>query len=187
MLPVPFGKPAMRIPIEACMLRHHLEHRFAHTPMNKNCLGDCVPYITGTVCGLPIPTRRVARYGMVFQSDIFVAIVTGSSGGGTIAQYLAGLNWAIGQKCEAILGAMGSGGPLNPAFTAAGNGALARGCLILTGAGHPSMRPSVIAPTGAPANSPSIVAVGALDTNLNVARFSPGGKIDIAAPGVNIF
>jgi subtilisin len=41
--------------------------------------------------------------------------------------------------------------------------------------------------TGAPANSPTIMSVAALDQTLSPASFSDFGKIDIAAPGVNIF
>ena len=44
-----------------------------------------------------------------------------------------------------------------------------------------------VAPTGYPANSPTIMSVAALDQNLNIAAFSNGGKIDIAAPGCNVF
>jgi subtilisin family serine protease len=42
-------------------------------------------------------------------------------------------------------------------------------------------------PTGAPANSPTIMAVAALDTSLAPTTFSQSGKIEIAGPGVNIY
>jgi hypothetical protein len=51
-------------------------------------------------------------------------------------------------------------------------------------AGNASNRPGNIQPAGAPANSPTIVSVGALDSALKVAVFSNGGKVDIAGPGV---
>jgi hypothetical protein len=40
---------------------------------------------------------------------------------------------------------------------------------------------------GAPANSPTVVSVGALDQALTPSSFSPVGKIDLAAPGRDIF
>ena len=46
---------------------------------------------------------------------------------------------------------------------------------------------------GMPANSPSIMAVAAVDADLRIANFSsrssslPGGEVDIAAPGVAIY
>src|SRR5262249_33861344 len=63
----------------------------------------------------------------------------------------------------------------------------AAGCLIVAAAGNASNRPGNIQPAGAPANSPTIVSVAALDSSLRVAVFSNGGKNDIAGPGVNVF
>jgi subtilisin family serine protease len=77
--------------------------------------------------------------------------------------------------------------PVQPAYTASGNAALAAGCLIVAASGNASSRPGAINPAGAPANSPSIVSVAALTSTLGVAVFSNGGKIDIAGPGVNVF
>jgi subtilisin family serine protease len=72
--------------------------------------------------------------------------------------------------------------------------ALKRGTLIVAAAGNESRRDTgVINPVGRPANSPSIMAVGALDSDLNIAYFSnrginpQGGQVDIAGPGVNIY
>ena len=42
-------------------------------------------------------------------------------------------------------------------------------------------------PTGAPANSPTIMAVASLDQSLSPSPFSNSGKIDLAAPGRDIF
>jgi len=79
----------------------------------------------------------------------------------------------------------GPGGPV-PAFTNAGRAALDAGCLMVAAAGNESRRPTVIAPTGSPANSPTIISVAAVDERLNVAPFSNGGKVEIAGPGVNV-
>jgi len=43
------------------------------------------------------------------------------------------------------------------------------------------------APTGAPANSPSIMAVASLDLNQRPSSFSNKGKIEIAGPGGDVF
>jgi subtilisin family serine protease len=67
------------------------------------------------------------------------------------------------------------------AYTAAGLAALARGCLIVAAAGNES------GPTGAPANSPSIMSVASLDANLRPSSFSNFGKVEISAPGRDIF
>jgi subtilisin family serine protease len=76
-----------------------------------------------------------------------------------------------------------------------GRRALERGCLILAAAGNDSARgQGIVAPVGAPANSPSILAVGALGPALDPAPFSnggidegTGGAVDLAGPGVDVF
>ena len=72
--------------------------------------------------------------------------------------------------------------------------ALRRGTLIIAAAGNESDRASdSINPVGRPANSPSIMAVAALDSQLGIANFSnrglnpEGGQVDIAAPGVEVY
>ena len=79
-------------------------------------------------------------------------------------------------------------------YTDIANRALERGTLIIAAAGNDSDRNSgIIAPVNHPANCPSIMAVGALDFDLNVANFScgsiniDGGQVDLSAPGVDIY
>jgi subtilisin family serine protease len=110
-----------------------------------------------------------------------------NSGNGTQAQVLAGMNWAIANRCQVISMSLGGGTAVQPSYTAAGAAALAAGCLIIAASGNASNRPGLIAPTIAPANSPTIVSVGALDSLLRVASFSCGGKVDIAGPGVGVY
>jgi subtilisin family serine protease len=96
------------------------------------------------------------------------------------------MNWAIANKCAVISMSLGAQIPVQPSYTSAGAAALNNGCLIIAAAGNASNRPGNIQPAGAPANSPTVVSVGALDSALRVAVFSNGGKIDIAGPGVNV-
>jgi subtilisin family serine protease len=141
----------------------------------------------GTACGPSAPPGSVQRYGIGSRSQIFVGKVLTNSGSGTQAQILAGMNWAIANKCAVISMSLRAPVPPQPSYTAAGNAALAAGCLIIAASGNDSARPGTIAPAGAPANSPSIVSVAAVDINLRIAPFSNGGKVDIAGPGVNVF
>jgi subtilisin family serine protease len=139
----------------------------------------------GTACG-PRSPAGVPRYGIAYEAHIFAGKVLSNSGIGTVAGVLAGLNWAIANRCEVIsMSLSGAGGPYQ-FYQEAARRALAAGCLIIAAAGNDSRRPAYIAPTGAPANSPDVVAVAALDRSLDVAYFSSGGKIEIAAPGVDI-
>jgi subtilisin len=138
-------------------------------------------HMIGTACGPKAPAGTTPRYGIGHRSSIFAGKVFTNSGTGTMASTLTGMNWAISNRCPVILAPFAiSGGPL-PAYTAAGQAALNNGCLII--AGSASSGSSV----GAPANSPTIISVAAVNQNLQPASFSPAGKIDIAAPGVDIF
>ena len=144
-------------------------------------------HTAGTATGPNAPAGPFQRYGIAFRSSIFIGKVLTNSGSGTQAQVLAGMNWAIANRCPVISMSLGAPIPVQPSYTAAGSAALASGCLIIAAAGNASNRPGSIQPAGAPANSPTIVSVAALDMNLRVAIFSNGGKIDIAGPGVNTF
>ena len=144
-------------------------------------------HTAGTACGPQAPAGPLQRYGIAFRARMFIGKVLTNSGSGTQAQVLAGMNWAIANRCEVISMSLGAPIPPQPSYTVAGAAALGAGCLIVAAAGNSSSRPGTIRPAGAPANSPTIVSVGALDSSLRVASFSDGGKIEIAGPGVNVF
>ncbi|WP_197678517.1 S8 family peptidase [Petrimonas mucosa] len=66
-------------------------------------------------------------------------------------------------------------------------------CLIIAAAGNDSNRPALPMPVSAPANAVSIMAVAAIDSQMQIARFSngglnasTGGDINVCAPGVNV-
>jgi subtilisin family serine protease len=144
-------------------------------------------HTTGTACGPKGPVG-VPRYGTAFGAPIFVGKVLSDTGGGTTATVLAGMNWAVANRCQVISMSLGADGVApQTAYTQAGQAALNAGCLMIAAAGNASRRPGFIAPTGAPGNSPTIMSVAALDAHLQVAFFSSGGKVDIAGPGLNVF
>lgn len=139
-------------------------------------------HCTGTACGPKAPAGTTPRYGIAHQSNIHIGKVLTNSGGGTTATVLAGMNWAIAQGCQVISMSLGGQIPVQTAYTNAGNIALSRGLLIVAAAGN-----GYGAPTGAPANSPSIMSVASLDSNLRPSSFSSKGKIEIAGPGRDVF
>jgi subtilisin family serine protease len=81
----------------------------------------------------------------------------------------------------------------HPPYSAAGRRALQRGSLIIAAAGNNAdRRVGNVGFVGAPANSPEIMAVGALEQGLGMAFFSArslparGGQVDIAGPGYQV-
>lgn len=138
-------------------------------------------HCTGTACGPLAPAGTTPRYGVAYRSSIHIGKVLTNSGGSVGFSVLSGINWAIAQRCEIISMSLGGpGGPL-PAYTAAGQTALNNGLLIIAAAGNSATQ------TGQPANSPTMMSVASLDQNLKPSSFSNFGKIDIAAPGRDVF
>ena len=135
----------------------------------------------GTACGTKTPPGFTPRYGVAFRSSIFVGKVLSNSGFSVGGSVIAGMNWAIANRCEVISMSLGGQSPVQAAYTAAGQAALNNGLLIIAAAGNAAST------TGAPANSPTIMSVASVDRNLAPSSFSNFGKIEIAGPGRDVF
>lgn len=138
-------------------------------------------HVTGTAAGPKAPAGTTPRYGIAYRSLIHIGKVLSNSGNSVGGSVLAGMNWAIANRCTVINMSLGGPGGPHAAYTAAGQAALNNGCLIIAAAGNSG------GATMAPANSPTIMAVASLDRNLTPSSFSCHGKIEIAAPGRDIF
>jgi len=151
----------------------------------------------GTACGPRNPVDpTIPRYGIAYEATIFAGKVLSNGGSGSDGGILAGINWALAYQCEII--SMSLGAPTNaPGFSqifeTVAQKCLTNGTLIVAAAGNDSNRPGLIRPVSHPANCPSILAVGAVDINGKVARFSnrgihtPYGSVNLAGPGVGVF
>jgi subtilisin len=151
----------------------------------------------GTACGsLPLPNAPSRmRYGVAYNSEIFAGKVLDNQGSGADGGILAGIEWAIANRCQIISMSLGGqtfpGSSYSRIYETVAKRALARGTLIIAAAGNESNRPGFVSPVGRPADCPSIMSVAALTADLGVAFYSngginsSGGGVDIAAPGGN--
>ncbi|GAB2782188.1 S8 family serine peptidase [Amycolatopsis magusensis] len=149
----------------------------------------------GTSCG-PRKVDGGPGYGIAYEAEIYAGKVLGNSGSGSDGGILAGISWAISNGCAIISMSLGAdtnpGDPFSPVYEQVAQRALSRGTLIIAAAGNASERANgSIAPIGHPANCPSILAVGAVDSAGAIADFSSGSVdaghgVDIGGPGVNV-
>lgn len=155
----------------------------------------------GTACGSRVASNP--QYGIAYNAEIYAGKVLSNRGFGNDGGILAGIEWAITNGCQVI--SMSLGAPTRPGdgysrvYEQVGQRALQQGSLIIAAAGNESRdqstgkRLSPPNPVGYPANAPSLMAVAALDAQLQVAAFSNGsinpngGQIDIAGPGVSVY
>ncbi|WP_210530393.1 S8 family serine peptidase [Rubellimicrobium arenae] len=161
----------------------------------------------GTHCaGIMVGGNASGRWiGVAPDARIAAALVLDGARGGTDAQVLAGIDWAIEQKVDVINMSLGglTWGPDAPStYTSAILNALQVGIPVVTAIGNEGSQT-----TGSPGNDLLAFAVGATDSVNRVAGFSGGrtqvirqspyfpedmlplvySKPDVTAPGVAIY
>lgn len=148
----------------------------------------------GTVAGRSRPTS-VPRFGVAPEARLLAGKVLSNQGFGGDSSILMGIEWALRNNAHVISmslgGAVPAGTPHSEVFERVALRALDQGAIIVAATGNESTRPRFVAPLSHPANCPSIIAVAAIDQNLDVARFSSAGRtgadhVSIAAPGVDV-
>ena len=152
-------------------------------------------HCTGTSCG-PLKPPIGRRYGIAHKASIHIGKVLSDQGSGVDSGILAGIDWAIGNKCAVISMSLGANAPTTTvAYETVGQRALNAGTLIVAAAGNNANRAAGnFGFVGRPANSRSFMSVAAVDANLRVANFSArdtalaaGTAVDIAGPGVAVY
>lgn len=153
-------------------------------------------HCVGTACG-PQRPAGTRRYGVAYGSQIYAGKVLSNQGSGSTAGIVAGIEWAMTNGCRII--SMSLSANVNQQlqqYEVPIRRALEAGTLVVAAAGNNADRAAgdfgFVCP---PANADAAMAVGALDSRLRVANFSArsstvvgdGGKVNIAAPGVDVF
>jgi subtilisin family serine protease len=147
-------------------------------------------HIAGIACGA-LPTTGTPRYGIAHRAEILVARVLSDSGLGRHSAVLDAIAWAHTNKADVIVMAFGGTVELGQKhlyeIEAAARKAYDGGSLLIAETGNDPSK-SKMFPVNSPANCPSIMAIGSVDSNEKPSWFSCGkrnldGEVNVAAPG----
>lgn len=170
-----------------------VKKRFA-TNSNDSDLNGHGTHCVGTACGPRSPTGAPG-YGIAFEAEIFAGKVVGDDGNASDRSLIAGMTWALDQRCQIISISLALdlrlGDLPDQDYERIGQDCLNAGTLVIAAAGNASARPDRIAPVASPANASTIMAVGAVDAQGDICGFSscglnPNQAVDIAAPGADV-
>ncbi len=153
-------------------------------------------HCAGTIAG-PMNPAGAPRYGVAPDATLIIGKVLSNRGSGRERDILAGIVWAVRQGAHVVSMSLGRatrpGQGHHVPYERAAQYALSNNSLIIAAAGNDSARRyGYVAPVGAPADSPSAMAIAAVDQALIEADFScgginpGGGQIDVAAPGTDV-
>lgn len=153
-------------------------------------------HCAGIACG-PAHAAEGPRYGVAPDVGIHIGKVINDNGIGAKSRIIAGIDWAIKKGCHVISVSIeedvSPGETFKADYENAGRRALLSSVLVVASAGNGSdrrIRPA--RPVSAPANCPSIMAVGSVGQTAAVSNFSNGGvnpnggEVDLVAPGESI-
>ncbi|WP_170831039.1 S8 family serine peptidase [Natronobacterium texcoconense] len=155
-------------------------------------------HVAGTVVG---SDESGTNIGVAPEAELYAGKVLDN--GGTLAQIVAGVEWAVEEDVDVVNMSLGGGG-YAAVYAEVIDNAMDEGTLVVSSSGNDGPGAE-----GTPANVYSALAVGASDVNEDIADFSTGTEIDteeewgyigtqydwpeefttpdVAAPGVGIY
>lgn len=152
-------------------------------PMDNNGHGTHVAATIGAV-----GNNGIGSTGVCWRAKLMAVRVLGTSGSGTTASVIAGINFAVDNGAKVINMSLGGGGAFDAAYSAAIDYAEANGVLVVVAAGNDGTNNEAVPQYPCNFNQANVVCVAALTQNNSLASFSNYGttSVDIGAPGVNI-
>lgn len=145
------------------------------------------PYDTnghGTHCAGVIAANKndSGVIGIAPSAKLLIGKVLSDSGTGSSSSIAKGIRWAVEEGADII--SMSLGAPFsNSLIENAVKFAYSKGCFIVAAAGNEGPKQGT---TGFPANMEQCISVAAVGLSNTAAPFSSRGKVNIAAPGVDI-
>lgn len=145
----------------------------------------------GTHCAGIIAAKNnaIGVMGVAYDAQLYAVKVLSDAGSGSSSWILAGMAWAKNNGMSVISMSLGSSSCIQPSYQLAVNQLKAAGITVVCASGN--ARPPQ--PVSSPANTPGVIAVGAIEQNRIIADFSNYGKctaganpVTLVAPGVNV-
>lgn len=128
--------------------------------------------------------------GVCWKASIMAVRVLNSTGEGTTADIIQGVEFAVANGAKVINMSLGGGGVLDPLFSDAITAAQGSDVVVVAAAGNETNDNDTLGGARYPCNftQPNLICVAALDQNYALASFSNWGatSVDVAAPGTNI-
>jgi subtilisin family serine protease len=151
---------------------------------NPNDTGGHGSHVAGTVAAQA--GNNFAGSGVAPGAKVMPLRFLDGNGAGTVADAIAGIDYAIAHHADVINASWGGpdfSPPLRDAFARAG----AAGITIVAAAGNDGVSNDAAPTYPAAFNLPNLISVAASDRRDKLASFSNyGSSIDVAAPGVEI-
>jgi len=124
--------------------------------------------------------------GVAKKANVFAVKVMGDDGSGATSDIISGISFAAQAALKSgrpsVIN-MSIGGPINQALDATAANAVQAGVHVVVAAGNEAQD----ANNSSPARSPTVITVGAININDQLASFSNiGSRVDILAPGQDI-
>lgn len=120
--------------------------------------------------------------GVAPECKLLIGKVLNDEGAGSSSWIANGIKWAANSNADIISMSFGSSSQ-DKSITAAIKYAYSKGCYLVAAAGNEGPGEGT---TNYPANLKECISVAAVDRTNLAAKFSSRGKVDIAAPGVDV-
>jgi len=128
--------------------------------------------------------------GVCWKASIMAVRVMDTTGSGTTANIVQGINFAVSHGAKVINMSLGGGGGFDSAFSDAITNAQTNDVVIVVAAGNDGVNNDINGNDFFPCNftQPNLICVAALDQSYALANFSNWGatSVDVGAPGTNI-
>jgi len=136
-------------------------------------------HVAGTIAAVD---NTIGAVGVAPQASLLAAKVLNRQGSGYMSDVVAGVDYCVQQGADVVSMSLGSSSDVQLVHDAM-DAAYNAGVLLVAAAGN-----DYGGPVSFPAAYDSVIAVSATDSNNQLAAFSNvGPKIELAAPGVNVF